>query len=85
MLWKDESTFSQGDTDRSPRVWRAKAGKVLITVHRHIHHPKDAWLVSCAPFFDTKSLASKSADDAKAEAIALVRAEINAALKSLNA
>lgn len=76
MLWNDESSFGKSDTDRTPNSWTAKAGKLRIHIHRHIHYPKDTWLLTCAPFFDKKVLESKDADEVKAESIKLVRCEL---------
>jgi hypothetical protein len=76
MLWKDASSYSKSDTDRSPNCWVAKAGNLRLTLHRHIHYPKDTWLLSCAPFFDKRVLLSKDIVEAKSEALSLVRPEI---------
>jgi len=83
LKWKDTSSYAKGDTDRNPNSWISKAGKVSICMHRHIHYPGDTWLVSCAPFFDKKVLVSKDADEAKAEAIGLVRVELKAASEAI--
>ena len=85
LKWKDISSHAKGDTDRNPSSWIAKAGKLSICVHRHIHYPGDTWLASCAPFFDKKVLETKDIDTAKAEAIAMVRAELKAASDSIAA
>lgn len=85
MKWKDISTYSKGDVDRSSNSLLAKAGKLTICVHRHIHYPADTWLLSCKPFFDLKVLKSKNIDEAKAEAIELVRREVKLASDAFGA
>jgi hypothetical protein len=74
LTWKDTTSFSQGEKDRTPRCWTAKAGRVQIVVHRHIHFPPDAWLLSCAALrIDNRQLKSKDVDEAKQEAVRIVR------------
>lgn len=82
MIWNDTSSFSRSDTDRTPNSWASKAGKIYIKLHRHIHYPKDTWLLTCDPFFDKKVLLSKNADEAKAEALRMVRREFVTSLKA---
>ena len=69
ITWKDVSSYSQSDKERVPNCFRASAGGIVVTVHRHIHYAKDDWLMTCDPWFSQALLESKSADDAKAEAI----------------
>lgn len=81
--WKNETTYSKGEKDRTPRVWRRWDGILCMSVHRHIHYPETQWLLSCAPWFDNRELASLDVDDAKAEAEALVVQVLEGALRSL--
>jgi hypothetical protein len=84
MNWKNISSFSRDDTDRTPNAWEAHAGGLRIVVHRHIHFPKDVWLLSTTPFFDRKQLTSKSIEEAKEEAVKLVCEKARAILADLN-
>lgn len=81
VKWKDVTSFSQGDTDRTPRSWTANAGRIRIDVHRHIHYPPDVWLLSCdALRIDNNELPSRDIEDAKCEAVAVVRGLLEAAI-----
>lgn len=81
-MWKDISTYSRSDTDRTPRTWQCHAGGLNIAVTRHIHYPGD-WLLQCVPWFDNYVLKSKDIDAAKAEALALVRRQVEIVLNDL--
>ena len=73
MKWKNESSFSQSDKDRTPNCWVAKAGCFKLTVHRHIHHSPTAWLLSCDGVrLECRELAATDIDAAKQEAIEIV-------------
>lgn len=79
MKWKDETSFAQGEQDRTPRAWVARPGMLRVSVHRHRHF-EGKWVLTCAPFFDLFELKSEAAKDAKAEGIALVREHLERAL-----
>lgn len=81
--WKDETTFSQGATDKTPRAWKRWDGLLRLSVHRHIHHAPDRWLLTCEPWFNRRELSNTDADAAKAEAEALVMQVLEGALLSL--
>lgn len=83
MGWKDITSYSQGETDRGPRVMVLVGHDVRVTVHRHRHYDPDVWLLSCHPFFDCKVLNNKELEEAKAEAIELVRSRLLLMLNSL--
>lgn len=69
MKWQDTTSYSQAETDRTPRVWTARAGCFAIKVHRHIHYEPDAWLLSCDGIVEMRELSSTDIGDAKREAI----------------
>ena len=50
-----------------------KAGVLNISVHRHIHHDPEEWLLSCPPFFNCRVLDSKEIEKAKLQAVSLVK------------
>jgi hypothetical protein len=83
--WKDETSYSRGDTERVPRAWAVKVGALKISVHRHIHHDPDVWLLTCAPWFSCHELPSKAAPLAKRQALDLVQERLHAALMALGA
>lgn len=81
--WTDETSYQKGEKDRTPRTWTIRAGKLRITVTRHIHFPKDAWVLRCEPFCDAHELAAKDIDSAKSEALAYIRLELDEARGSI--
>ena len=83
--WRDITMHSRGATDRTPRVWELQVGKLRIYVHRHVHHPQDVWLLSCAPWFDNTEIGRDDADTAKYLAESMVRAALRAAMARLEA
>jgi hypothetical protein len=67
--WKDGTSYSRGDKDRTPRDWRATIDGMVVIVHRHIHYP-GLWLVSCADLgVDTVPLDASEVGAAKREAL----------------
>lgn len=83
MKWNDVSSYSRSEAKREPKSVEASAGGLKMVVTRHIHYP-GKWVVSCAPFFDTRELSSVELDAAKVEATNLVRAKLEAAVKALD-
>lgn len=73
--WKDISSFSRGEKDRTPTTWEFNVASHRLRVHRHIHSP-GKWLLSGQPFFDQFELDSSEAEAAKAEAINRWRTEL---------
>jgi len=84
MQWKDITSRRQGETDRTPRTYQSEAGLLRVVVTRHIYHPPDVWVLNASPFFDGKPLNSKGADEAKAEALSLVRKTLADALAAID-
>lgn len=70
--WKDISSYSRGDRDRTPHSWECKVAGIRLVVTRHIHHDPSDWLVRCG-ILPERVLKSKDIDDAKAEALAMLR------------
>lgn len=71
--WKDVSSWSRSETDRTPKSWEIRLGGILVFVTRHIHYAKDDWVLRCEAFFGDMALESKDIDEAKAEAVRIVR------------
>ena len=84
IIWKDTSSFSQGDKERIPKCFRASVGFLTLTVHRHIHYEKDDWLLSVVGIFDNKVVSKGSSDDAKEVAVALVKATLEKVLEEFD-
>lgn len=75
--WVDTTSYQRGDDKRVPSIWNFYAGRLRICVHRHIHYPKDQWLLTSEPFYDKWELVSKDIEDAKQEAINLVDEQLH--------
>jgi hypothetical protein len=83
--WKDTSSFSQNDKDRTPREWTAKVGLFRVTVHHHMHYEPDAWLLSTVPdLFERQELGSTEIEKAKAQALALVRTACQLTIEAID-
>jgi len=84
MIWQDTSSFSQGEKDRTPTCWTARAGVLQIVVHRHIHYEKTAWLLSCDGLrLGCRELSATDIADAKRETVEIVRGKLMEAIESL--
>lgn len=83
--WKDETSYSRSDTGRVPRTWVARICGLRVTVSRNIHHAPDAWLLTCAPWFDTKELTVKDGEMAKLQALEWIEQRLRGALLELGA
>lgn len=76
LKWKDISSYSKSDTDRAPRTWSLPAAGLTIIVTRHLDFPADAWVMRCAPFCDNLQISTGTVEEAKAAAVAYVRANL---------
>jgi len=75
--WKDATSYSRADKERTPRVWELQDGRLRILLHR-IHDIPDAWFVSCYLLqISDKALKAKDIEGAKKEAIAIVKKAFN--------
>lgn len=83
--WKDVSSYSKSDTDRSPKSVELVAGRVRIAVTRYIHNP-GVWHLNCdALRFNYRELESEELEAAKAEALRIVHAELASAAEEVKA
>lgn len=90
--WQDITSYSRGQADRIPSTWQLRLTRdVVITITRGHIYDRDNWVMHCRPWFDTWSLQLPSTpenrDEAMAQAVALVRGQINevvAALREIN-
>jgi len=74
MKWADISSYSQGDKDRVPHTFEARAAAVRIIVTRR--HGLSGWFLRCEPWHDLKSLGECTASEAKEAALEQVRADV---------
>ncbi len=83
--WKDTSSYSRGEKDRTPNSWSLKVGIFDLIVHHHIYYEPSQWLASCSPYvFDNRELKSKDIKKAKAEALKLLKGLLNEAIEELS-
>lgn len=80
--WTDITSRSRGETDSTPRTWETRIGTLRLVVTRHIHHEPDDW-VAVSEIFDKRQLTAKNIDDAKKEALELVREWCRAVMRDL--
>ena len=83
LIWEDNTTYCQGETDRIPRVWQAKINRLRISVHRHRDFKLDTWLISCEPFFNLHILKNSEVESAKEEALILITNVLTAEIEFL--
>ena len=74
MNWKDVTSYSRSQTDRTPTAFEAICGPLrLVIVSNHLHYP-GVWLACCWPLFQDKQLRdAKTKEDAQAETVRLAR------------
>ena len=78
MNWKDITTYRQGDKERIPSWWRADLKTINLQVgNRHIYVEEGKWIMNCEKFgFDIHILEADNEEDAKKEAVELVKVRI---------
>lgn len=71
LAWRDVSSFSREEKDRTPESFSLELNHCEIGVHRHIYYP-GAWLAHCWELnVKDKVLKSVEIEQAKKEAIKL--------------
>jgi len=80
--WKDVSSFSQSDKVRTPYAFETHCGQFRLCVH-HYHGCGDRWFASCRSVFDLVPMKSKGIEEAKVEAIELLKKILTDALGEL--
>lgn len=79
--WKDITSYSQGDKERVPRVWKIHFGDFELTVHRHIYYDPKMWLAS-SPLFERREM-GEDLEEAKKKAIELLKSKLTTAIKEM--
>lgn len=68
-MYKDITTHSRQNTDRSPRILENEANGVKFTIHKHIYYG-DKWFLTCGELgVEMKSLYTDDMEEAKEKAI----------------
>ena len=83
LAWKDATSYSRDDKDRTPRTWSVEIipGMRAAVTRRH---GLNGWYLNCEPWFTARPLESIAIEDAKAEAEALLKSRAAAMLKAIN-
>lgn len=83
MDWKDITTFSRGQADRTPTTFEKRCGPVrLVVTSGHIHYP-GKWVAHGFPLFESKPLKAATREEAQAEATQMARDWLSAAAAGL--
>lgn len=84
MRWKDTTSYSRDERGKAePRVWQLETKGLRLQVHRL--HGYEGWYVSAHDVgIEGRALKATDAEDAKLAGVALVRAQLELALKRLN-
>ena len=80
--WDDVSSYSRGDTDRTPNEWLCYADDLRLWVHRNINY-RGVWFLTAVPFAECRKLNSADIEKAKKEAVAFVRDRLKEVLAAL--
>lgn len=91
MEWKDTTSYSRGQVDRTPTAFTAQCGPIrLVVTSSHIHYP-GKWVAHGFPLFENKVLDAKTCEEAQAEAVQMAldwlsaaKTAIDAAMKNAN-
>lgn len=81
--WRDVSSWSKYDTDRTPKTWELTIGRIKLCVTRSIYTATDEWLACCEPFLSQHTLKSKEITEAKREAELLLGDMLTNSLNAL--
>jgi len=85
MEWKDATSYSRGQVDRTPTTFSAQCGPLrLVVTSSHIHYP-GKWVAHGFPIFENKRLAATSCEVAQVEAGQIAFEWLSAALAALKA
>jgi hypothetical protein len=82
--WKDTSSYSRSDTDRTPRTWRMTLKRLSFVVTRHRDYAPDEWVFRCHELGLEAKLKSKGQEEAKQEALRIMRRVIKETLDELD-
>jgi hypothetical protein len=83
LPWKNITSYSQRDTDRTPKTWEASFGKLRVCVTRHIDYPPDVWLLRCHGLGIERRLASPKIEEAACQARAIVQSHLEQMLRDV--
>lgn len=83
MEWKDATSYSRGQVDRTPTTFAARCGPMrLVVTSSHLHYPGE-WVAHAFPLFENKALAATTREEAQAEVVQMVHDWLSAAAAGL--
>lgn len=77
IVWKDVTSYRQGEAARIPRSFHGEAGDLRITVTRYVGYPENSWLMRCEPFITLREISTGSAEEAQRMAVEILMTKIN--------
>ena len=79
-IWKDETSYHQGERGHIvPKTWKARSGRLCVTVTRHLNYPGDWCLVCYEAGIHIQQLnvdGNASPEVAQADALKIVRRKL---------
>jgi hypothetical protein len=85
IVWKDVSSFSRNDTERTSKTFEIRLNNFVLIVTRHIHYPADAWVGRCHELSFQKQLGSMQIEEAKTELVDRIKEILKAEISALEA
>lgn len=84
LIWKDISSRSQGQVDKTPTTWEARFGDFRLVLTHHIAAP-GRWVLKCDPIFTHLPFADIDWDieAVKADAASLIAKALRSSLSEL--
>lgn len=87
-MWKDITSYSRGQIERTPAMWEFSTKKITITLMRNHRDYKDQWVISCY-VLSHYAIKLRIDNDATLEqaqnfALSYVKSELSAMLESLS-
>ena len=83
--WKDTSSFSQRDTERTPKEFTLSLPGARVVVHHHIDYPRDVWLYSFHGLDRSRVESGTDLEQAKRDAITNTITALQTLLSALKA
>jgi hypothetical protein len=81
--WRDITSYSQGDTTRTPRTFEMMAGRMRLVVTRHRDIEPTDWQMEMQGVFITTLRGDRTAAFAKANCLMLARGYLRDAMNAI--
>lgn len=68
-MYKDITTYKQGDKEKEPRILEKEVNGIKFTAHKHLYHG-DKWFLTCRELnVEKRDLHTEDMEEAKEKAI----------------